>query len=74
MADFYCPVAKLVIEIDGLVHDSAAAAERDGTRNQYMENLGLQVLRIPAADVLKDVAAVAEGLLKLCGPSTTQQS
>ena len=71
VADFYCPAAKLVIEIDGLVHDTAAAAERDAARNDYMSRLGLQVLRIPAADVLRDAVEVADGLLKLCGPSTT---
>ncbi|MBA3576453.1 MAG: endonuclease domain-containing protein [Sphingomonas sp.] len=72
VADFYCPAAKLVIEIDGSAHDSAAAAEHDRMRNEYMMKLGLKVLRIAASEVLADPAAVADGLLSLCGPSTTQ--
>ncbi len=41
-------------------------------RNEYMMKLGLKVLRIAASEVLADPAAVADGLLSLCGPSTTQ--
>jgi len=75
VADFYCPAAKLVIEIDGLVHDSADAAVRDGRRDDYIRGLRLKVIRIPATQVLRDVDAVAEGLITMCadlaGPSTT---
>lgn len=74
VADFYCPAAKLVIEVDGLIHDCAVTAEKDIARNDYMRKLGLEVLRVPAADVLKDPAAVADALLRLCGPSTAQTS
>ncbi len=72
VADFYCPAAKLVIEVDGHIHDSAAAAARDEKRDEYLRKLGLRVIRVPASDVLANPAAVAEALLKLCGPSTTQ--
>jgi very-short-patch-repair endonuclease len=42
VADFYCPAAKLVIEIDGLIHDSEKAAKFDRARDSYMERLGLK--------------------------------
>ena len=72
VADFYCPAAKLVIEIDGATHDQLQDA--DGRRDDYMKSLGLRVLRIPARDVLADPEAVADGIYRLCeaGPSTTQ--
>jgi very-short-patch-repair endonuclease len=70
VADFYCPAAKLVIEIDGLIHDFTV--ERDGARDEYIRSLGLSVLRIPASDVMRDALSVADGLVRLCGPSTTQ--
>ena len=74
IADFYCPAAKLVIEIDGAVHDGQQ--EADSKRDAYMISLGLSVIRIPAADVLADPDAVADGINRLCGsivgPSTTQ--
>ena len=74
VADFYCPAAKTVIEVDGATHDSRQDA--DGRRDSYMESLGLTVIRIAAADVLNDSEAVADAIHRLCeaaiGPSTTQ--
>ncbi|MGE5564114.1 MAG: endonuclease domain-containing protein [Bacillota bacterium] len=76
VADFYCPAAKLVVEIDGATHDARQGA--DSMRDEYMASLGLTVVRIAAADVLADPEAVADGLYRMCaararaGPSTTQ--
>jgi very-short-patch-repair endonuclease len=69
VADFYCPAAKLVIEIDGMIHDFTV--DRDQARDEYMRALGLRILRIPAADVMADAYCIADGLLRMCGPSTT---
>ena len=74
VADFYCPAAKMVIEIDGATHDGRQ--EADGSRDDYMRSLGLRVIRVAAAEVLADPEAVAGGIYRLCesvaGPSTTQ--
>ena len=74
VADFYCPHAKLVIEIDGAGHDFRS--ERDARRDKYMISLGLRVIRIPAKEVLADPGAVADALLRLVecvdGPTTPQ--
>jgi very-short-patch-repair endonuclease len=74
VADFYCPGAKMVIEVDGAAHDWRQDA--DGRRDAYMKSLGLKVIRIPAADVLADPEGVAGGIYRLCeaaaGPSTAQ--
>jgi very-short-patch-repair endonuclease len=70
VADFYCPAAKLVIEIDGQIHNSTV--ERDAARDEYIRGLGLQIIRIPASDVMADALSIADGLVRLCGPSTTQ--
>jgi very-short-patch-repair endonuclease len=70
VADFYCPAAKLVIEIDGLIHDFTA--EKDQSRDEYMRGLNLAILRIPASEVMADALSVADALVRLCGPSTTQ--
>ena len=76
VADFYCPAAKLVIEIDGKFHDFEGPAIRDERRNEYMHGLGLHLIRVPAADVFADADSVANGLIGLCtdliGPSTAQ--
>jgi len=70
VADFYCPATKLVIEIDGQIHDFTV--KQDLARDEYMRGLGLSILRIPAVDVMKDAHSVAAGLVRLCGPSTTR--
>ena len=74
VADFYCPAAKVVIEVDGAAHEHRH--ERDLARDAFMTSLGLKVVRIPAADVLADPEAVADNIFRLCtagaGPSTTQ--
>jgi very-short-patch-repair endonuclease len=70
VADFYCAAAKLVIEIDGQIHDFTV--ERDESRDSYMRGLGLKIIRIPASDVMADAWSVADGLVRLCGPSTIQ--
>ena len=44
IADFYCAKKKLVIEVDGKIHDFQK--EDDQNRNEIMEGLGLHVLRI----------------------------
>ncbi len=74
VADFYCPAARMVIEIDGAIHNERQDA--DERRDAYVASLGLAVIRISAADVLADPEAVADGIYRLCervaGPSTTQ--
>jgi len=74
VADFYCPAAKMVIEIDAASHDQRQ--EADVSRDVYMASLGLKVIRIAAADVLANPEDVADGVYRLCagvaGPSTTQ--
>ena len=58
IADFYCLEKKLVIEIDGWSHDDKY--EYDKARDEYMESLGLFVLRISDIDVKRDMRNVLE--------------
>jgi very-short-patch-repair endonuclease len=64
--DFYCPAAKLAIEVDGAAHDFGNRPQRDDVRTAWLNGEGIQVLRIPAKDVLADPEAVADALLRLC--------
>lgn len=65
VVDFYCSKARLVIEIDGRVHDGAARAEHDERRDRYLKDRGLQVYRVAAAEVLKDSQKVADAVVAL---------
>jgi very-short-patch-repair endonuclease len=66
VVDFYCAKAKICIEIDGIVHDMDDNPEYDATRDALLKQLGLEVLRIPASDVLKSPEDVAEALVRYC--------
>ena len=58
IVDFYCHAGGLVVEIDGGIH--RAQHEYDAERDQALSALGLHILRIPNADVRRDVAAVLQ--------------
>ena len=61
--DFYCPEARLAIEIDGMAHDMGDNPARDIARDAWLTDQGLRVVRYPAADVLKNSGSVADGLV-----------
>lgn len=64
--DFYCAKAKFCIEIDGIAHDMGDNPGRDRQRDDFLRERGLEVLRIPASEVLKSPEDVAESLVRLC--------
>lgn len=66
VADFYCPAAKLVIEVEGIVHAMGDRPQRDEARFAWLERHGYAVLRLPASDVLKDVTGAAAAIVALC--------
>jgi len=45
-ADFYFPTERVLLEIDGVVHESPEAIEHDRLRNKYMVDHGLMTFRI----------------------------
>jgi very-short-patch-repair endonuclease len=58
IADFYCHKAKLVIEIDGGIHNKRENKEYDLNRSYEFEQLGLQVIRFTNTEVLKNIDLV----------------
>ena len=63
--DFYCSDARLVIEVDGIAHDMGDNPARDVNRDAWLRSNDIDTVRIHAKDVLKDVTAVADGILAL---------
>ncbi len=60
--DFYCKSLMLAIEIDGSIHDSAAAAEYDQERQARLEGLGVRFLRFRDSDVRQNTNRVCQGI------------
>ncbi len=65
--DFYCARANLAIEIDGTSHDFGDQPHRDEKRDAWLKLHRVDTLRIAAQDVLRDVVAVAEGIVGVVG-------
>ena len=63
IADFMCKELMLVIEVDGLTHNLAEAANRDRQKTTALEDAGFTVLRFTDDDVLHNMqGAIQEGL------------
>ena len=56
IVDFYCHKALLVVEVDGSIHDYTV--EEDAIRQEFLESLGLRVIRFSNADVLQNLDGV----------------
>ena len=64
IVDFFCPRAKLVIEVDGSQHFSDEITEYDRIRNEYLSSLGLRVLRFTNIDVLTHIESIVESIIE----------
>ena len=60
IVDFYCAAEKLVIEVDGSVHDTAEAVANDKIRDEELQHLGYKVIRIRNSEVFEEPLAVLQ--------------
>ena len=60
IVDFFCPRARLVIEIDGSQHLVGETVEYDRIREDFLNSLGLRVLRFNNTEVLQNTNGVVE--------------
>jgi adenine-specific DNA-methyltransferase len=58
IVDFYCAEERLVVEVDGKIHDGQQ--REDAERQAALESLDLRFLRVSHEDVIFDLAAVLE--------------
>src|SRR3954449_8865244 len=55
VADFSCAEAKLIVELDGPLHEDAEQQARDAARDRWFEGRGFRVLRVPNGLVLGSI-------------------
>ena len=60
VADFACHGARLVIEVDGPLHDLFDVNVRDAARTEWLRTQGYAVIRFSAADAYNDPDGVTE--------------
>jgi very-short-patch-repair endonuclease len=63
IADFYCHQRKLIIELDGGVHDTLDQKEYDEGRTFELERKGFKILRFRNEEVINDIENVLHKIL-----------
>jgi very-short-patch-repair endonuclease len=69
IADFYCHEAKLVIELDGKIHETQV--DQDANRDEWMRSQGLTVLRFTNEAVFNSPDQVLEAIASVILPPST---
>jgi very-short-patch-repair endonuclease len=69
VADFYCHQAKLVIEIDGSIHNDPSIKEADRIRQEEIEKWGYTIIRFTNQQAMKNseevIKIITEKILEL---------
>ncbi|OGL70971.1 hypothetical protein A3D69_00095, partial [Candidatus Uhrbacteria bacterium RIFCSPHIGHO2_02_FULL_54_11] len=60
VVDFYCPKAKLVVEVDGDTHYEPEAVVYDEDRTAFLNENHIRVLRVTNTDVYESLENVVE--------------
>jgi len=66
IVDFYCHPLKLVIEVDGGIHDLKSTKEYDENRTIELEKLGLKIIRFTNKDVAENIDTVIDKITHIC--------
>lgn len=65
IVDYYCHEKKLVLEIDGGIHNLPDVMEYDRIRQNEIESRGLRVIRVKNEEILSDLQGVTDKILRL---------
>lgn len=60
IADFYCHSLKLIIEVDGNVHEDQGQAKKDAERQKHLEAEGISFIRLTNEQIEKHLEKVIE--------------
>ena len=63
--DFYCPAARLAVEVDGSTHWDEKKQAKDAARDLWLRGRGIEVLRIGAGSVYRDLSGVDDAVILL---------
>jgi very-short-patch-repair endonuclease len=62
--DFYCPVCRLAIELDGEIHRQQQ--EYDTQRTERLKSYGVTVMRFANQDIIQETERVLEEIMEMC--------
>jgi very-short-patch-repair endonuclease len=61
--DFYCPAARLAVEVDGAIHGCEDAQVHDRRRTAWLSTRGIRVIRVRAVHVRDELDGVMRYIL-----------
>jgi very-short-patch-repair endonuclease len=61
--DFYCPAARLAVEVDGSTHWTEEKRAKDEARDAWLAGRGIAVMRIGAGAVYQGLGDVVDGVI-----------
>ncbi|MCK5400115.1 MAG: endonuclease domain-containing protein [Flavobacteriaceae bacterium] len=62
IVDFCCPTEKLIVEVDGEVHNNFINNEYDFKRTELLNKLGYKIIRFTNEDIYKSLELVLEAI------------
>ena len=65
--DFYCPMLKLCIELDGQEHYTMQGDTRDFDRTIFLNSIGIEVVRFENKEVWENIEYVIETIKEKLG-------
>ena len=66
IVDFYCAKHRLIVEVDGDIHECTDVALHDRLRGDWLASRGYRILRFTNADVESDVGSVLAQISAFC--------
>lgn len=73
IADFYCHELKLVIEVDGSIHNVKEVIENDMIRQEDIIFFGIRVVRFTNKEIRTDIVSVINRLQAIINELQTNQ-
>ena len=64
IADFYCHEMKLIVELDGGIHDTIEQMEYDDGRSFELEEKGFKIIRFRNEEVFNEIEQVLEKIIQ----------
>ncbi|SFU21075.1 Very-short-patch-repair endonuclease [Mesorhizobium sp. YR577] len=62
IVDFLCPSVRLIVEVDGDLHETENGKRHDANRDAYLKSLGYTTLRMDEPDVMNSAWHVAQAV------------
>ncbi|OFY83438.1 MAG: hypothetical protein A3F72_20560 [Bacteroidetes bacterium RIFCSPLOWO2_12_FULL_35_15] len=71
IVDFYCASKRLIIEVDGGIHNTLSQSEKDKLRDENLIDMGFKVMRFKNEEVLFSIDDVLKEIVAYSNTKTS---